>query len=215
MGERRRRLRPEQRRALILEAGARVFAERGYERASMAEIAQGAGIAKSVVYDHFQSKQALHIALLEAHTDALLEHTVRPAAEGADADARTADLLREGIEAMFGFIENNRFAWRMHFRDPPAEPEIAEVHDRLHGRVRDALVAVVAEAPDLRLSVGVARGDADELIAEIIMSVNDALATWWWDHPEATREQLVGMAMDVLLPGIERIVGHRLEADDR
>ncbi len=52
----------------------RVFAERGYEGASMTEVARAGGITAAVIYDHFASKQELHGALLEVQTDALLAH---------------------------------------------------------------------------------------------------------------------------------------------
>ncbi|HKH39820.1 MAG TPA: helix-turn-helix domain-containing protein [Rubrobacter sp.] len=49
--EPRRRLSGSERRRAILDAGMRVFAERGYERASMREIARSAGITTPVIYD--------------------------------------------------------------------------------------------------------------------------------------------------------------------
>jgi AcrR family transcriptional regulator len=53
----RRRLSAARRRALILEAAARQFAAHGYSGASMTGIAAAAGIAPSVIYDHFGSKE--------------------------------------------------------------------------------------------------------------------------------------------------------------
>ena len=61
----RQRLSGAERRRVVLEAGARVFAEHGYERAAMREIARKAGVTTPVLYDHFSSKRELQIALLE------------------------------------------------------------------------------------------------------------------------------------------------------
>lgn len=54
------------RRAQILEVGLRVFAERGYHRATIEEIARGAGIKSSaLIYWYFEDKEALFWAILK------------------------------------------------------------------------------------------------------------------------------------------------------
>ncbi|MGE4549018.1 MAG: TetR/AcrR family transcriptional regulator [Intestinibacillus sp.] len=52
------------RRAEILSAAAREFAEMGFERAKIEEIARRAGIGKSTVYEYFPSKNELLTAVL-------------------------------------------------------------------------------------------------------------------------------------------------------
>jgi AcrR family transcriptional regulator len=53
----------QQREALILQTAAEVIEEKGYYDASLDEIAARTGIAKSTVYTHFVSKEALIVAL--------------------------------------------------------------------------------------------------------------------------------------------------------
>ena len=67
----RRRIGFDARRALIVEAAREVFAEAGYAGASMEEIARRAGITKATLYDHFSSKQALHLWLLDRQREEL------------------------------------------------------------------------------------------------------------------------------------------------
>ena len=52
-------------RAELLKAAARVFKRRGYERASIAEIAEEAGYSHGAVYSNFEGKQDLFLALYE------------------------------------------------------------------------------------------------------------------------------------------------------
>jgi AcrR family transcriptional regulator len=52
-------------RADVLKAAARVFKRRGYERASVAEIAEEAGYSHGAVYSNFKGKQDLFLALYE------------------------------------------------------------------------------------------------------------------------------------------------------
>jgi AcrR family transcriptional regulator len=61
--------RRQQTREHLLEAAARVFAERGYHGASLDEVASAAGFTKGAVYSNFQSKEDLFLALLESRYD--------------------------------------------------------------------------------------------------------------------------------------------------
>lgn len=56
----------EQRIAQILEAATAVFAERGFDRATMEDIAEAVGINKATIYLYFDSKDALIRAIAEA-----------------------------------------------------------------------------------------------------------------------------------------------------
>lgn len=57
----------EQTRAGLLTAAARVFARRGYEGATIAEITTEAGLSGGSVYAHYAGKAGLFLAVLEAH----------------------------------------------------------------------------------------------------------------------------------------------------
>ncbi len=61
---------PEKRR-VILEGARAVFAEHGFERASVDVIAARAGVSKATVYNHFADKKALFVAAVVEETDAL------------------------------------------------------------------------------------------------------------------------------------------------
>src|SRR5207249_8111514 len=52
-------------RSLLLEAGLRVFAERGVEAGSLDEVAATAGFTKGAIYRQFRSKGAFVLALFE------------------------------------------------------------------------------------------------------------------------------------------------------
>jgi len=54
-------------RALLLEAGLRVFAERGLEFGSLDEVAESAGFTKGAIYRQFPSKGAFLLALFEQY----------------------------------------------------------------------------------------------------------------------------------------------------
>jgi AcrR family transcriptional regulator len=57
--------RSEETRTKIMDAAIKLFSTRGYNKASVDDICQEAGISKGAFYHHFKSKQALFLALLD------------------------------------------------------------------------------------------------------------------------------------------------------
>ncbi|MCB0973300.1 MAG: TetR family transcriptional regulator [Actinobacteria bacterium] len=55
---------PEETRAQVLDAAARLFAEQGYEGASLAGIAADAGLSKGSIYGHYATKAELFFAVV-------------------------------------------------------------------------------------------------------------------------------------------------------
>lgn len=70
------RRRPSQLRALILEAGERVFASKRYADITAEEIAAAAGVTRSVLYRHFENKDELfREAVIAPFVDALGQYS--------------------------------------------------------------------------------------------------------------------------------------------
>ncbi|HTZ86385.1 MAG TPA: TetR/AcrR family transcriptional regulator [Solirubrobacteraceae bacterium] len=196
----RRRLKPEQRRELILQGARELLAERGYERMSIADVATAAGITPAVIYDHFDSKAQLVIELLERHTAELLRE-VGMAVQGVPADA--AAQLRAGVEAFFAYVEEHRCAWRIMFRDPPSDPEVAAAYRRLDSQAT-AAIAVFLRSGDNEGALG-AYGDpakTAEMFAEALKAAQNGLAAWWYVHPDVSREEVVERLLDFAWRGL-------------
>ncbi len=65
----RRERRVAARKSQILEAAARVFSQKGYERATTREIAEAADVSEGTLYNYFSNKQALLIGVAKAYAD--------------------------------------------------------------------------------------------------------------------------------------------------
>ena len=63
------KLRKKQKRELILEATYDIFVEKGYANTKIIEIAEQAGIGKGTVYEYFDSKEAIFMALFDYFTN--------------------------------------------------------------------------------------------------------------------------------------------------
>lgn len=195
---RRRRLSGAERRTRILDAAQAVFAQRGYHGSSLDDIAKASGTSKALIYEHFESKKALHETLIEQHATVLAERFRANAATGATGEER----LRSGVDAFFGWVEERHEAWRALFRDA-ADPELAPVIDRLQAQATRAIVALVpAGGPGVEERT-------IEMYAQLVSGACQALANWWGDHREVPRAELVDRVMEVCWEGMSRLQQQR------
>src|SRR5918992_5071277 len=70
--ERAVRMTGQQRRAQLIEVGRSVFAEKGFEAASIEEIASRAKVSKPIVYEHFNSKEGLYAVVVDREVGELV-----------------------------------------------------------------------------------------------------------------------------------------------
>mgnify|MGYP001163438730 CR=1 FL=1 len=67
-------LKPEDTRRRVIDGAAEAFADLGYERARVTDIAKAAGLSSGAMYNHFESKAGLLAAVVEDHAcDHLLD----------------------------------------------------------------------------------------------------------------------------------------------
>lgn len=197
----RKRMPAVERRELIERAATRVFAEHGYAGASIDEIARRSEVSPPVVYDHFASKLALFVRLLERTRDELLAMWVR---ELAGVGEQPSDVrMRRAVAAWARYVEQNRFASRMYFLEATGDPQARAAHREIQAQGRAALSAILGQQPGAQQ---IAR-DADglEMAAETMRAGLAGLAIWWDEHPHVPRERIVETAMNVLWTGLERL----------
>ena len=60
-----RRLTADARRRQLFDVALSLFAEHGYAATTMDDIAESAGVTKPLVYQHFESKRALYLELMD------------------------------------------------------------------------------------------------------------------------------------------------------
>jgi AcrR family transcriptional regulator len=84
----------EETRQRLLDAARLLFAEKGYEHTTSAEIAQAAGVTERTLFRHFPSKADLMLANFRQHGAAL-----RAAMRDQPHDARPAEVVRAGVLA--------------------------------------------------------------------------------------------------------------------
>jgi len=199
----RKRLPAAARRELIELAAMEVFAERGYHGAAMDEIARRSGVTTPVVYDHFESKPALHRRLLERTRDELL-------AMWRESLGRRGTLERQiahAFDAWARYVETHPYAPRMFFRETTAIPEVRAMHREIATVANNALAEILRGLPGSAHLQAEGAPLALAMAAEVIRGGLTELAIWWSDHPDVSREQIVATAMNTVWIGFERVSG--------
>lgn len=191
----RRRLPAAERRQRIESAAVEVFAERGYDATTLGEVAAAAGVARSVLYDHFPDKRRLYLHVLGTENNAMLAQV----ADGITGAGDGRDRMRATIAAYLGYTRD-RPAGRRLLVDPvpSGDPELDQV---IRG-YRDARAQVVTTllAPDLARA-GIT-GTAIPVVVELLIAGVDGVSRWWTEHADAGQDEVVDSVLRLLWQGL-------------
>jgi AcrR family transcriptional regulator len=94
----------------MVAAATTIFGQRGFESASMDEVAAAAGISKPMLYAYFGSKEGLMGACAHAAAAGLRE---RLAKVGSTRGVAPDQRLWQGLIAVFEFVDVYREGWRV------------------------------------------------------------------------------------------------------
>lgn len=182
----------------MLAVAGEVFAERGFHGASMDDIAERSDISKPMLYAYFSSKEGLYSAYMDrvggellAAMDAVIDPALAP-----------GDQVLASMSAFLGFVEDHREGWAVLQRElAGGAGAIAADVARVRGAIVKRMAALLALELDAPLADALAHG---------FVGAGESLATWWLDHPEATRAEMAGRIMEVGWIGVGGVLaGHR------
>jgi len=196
MGEgQRRRMSGAQRREQVLRVGRRVFAERGFDGASMEEVAAQAGVSKPVVYEHFGDKERLYQAVVDREVDTLLARITAALTSG-----HPRMLLEQATLALLTYIEDETDGFRVLMRDSP----MMSGQGRFAGLLND-----VAHRVKHHVAAGFAARGYDRELAELYAQALTGLVAftgqWWLDVRQPPREVVAAHLVNLVWNGLSRL----------
>jgi AcrR family transcriptional regulator len=134
------RLPADERRQQLLAVACDLFARSGFHDTSMDDIAEAAGVTKPVLYQHFPSKRALYVELLEDTGRRLL-------ARLADATGRATsgrERVEAGFRAYFQFAVGDRSSFRLLFGTSiRSDPDFARTVESILQAVADTISTLI------------------------------------------------------------------------
>jgi AcrR family transcriptional regulator len=139
------------RRRLLLDAAAAVFAQKGFHAATMRDIATAAGMLPGSIYYHFPSKDDLLLAVYEEGVKRIADHVDTAVARHRDPWQRLEQAARAHLEMLLDRSDHALVLVRVLPRDAnAAEDRLIALRDAYEQRFRK-LVA------DLPLAAGADR----------------------------------------------------------
>jgi AcrR family transcriptional regulator len=198
--------RRQQTRDYLLQAAARVFAERGFNAASIDEVAAAAGFTKGAVYSNFKNKADLFLALIESTYSSELDR-LRETYEDSDTppEERLGDfvgLLSKGSDEVpynWGalYLEFSLYA----LRNPAARVRLNELEDMdiraISELIDDGRVRGVEEADE-----------SPENAARIIVALFKGISLMRQLDPDAVGPELMADAVSFVARGLGVITPH-------
>ncbi|MDQ3914014.1 MAG: TetR/AcrR family transcriptional regulator [Actinomycetota bacterium] len=181
------------RRAQLLDVGRALFAERGFEAASVEEIAARAQITKPVVYEHFSSKEGLYAVIVDREIQSLLDR-ITESLEGTHPRA----LLAQAAVAFLGYIEAEPEGFRILVRDSPvtsATGTLASVIGDIATQVEYILRNQFRERGfDTKLS---------PLYSQALVGMVALVGQWWLDAGKPKKEIVAAHLVNLAWNGLK------------
>ena len=186
-------------RRRLLDAAAEVFAQRGYRRASVEEIASRAGYTIGALYSNFSGKDEVLLALLEQQVSSIAERIVAAAL----AEQDPSDKLRAGAREWMAFLDEEPATyalmvefWTMWVRDEEQRPH----HAQRFAAVRSYIGGLIQGKAE---EIGVAMRLPPDHIGAVVLALADGLALQHLANPEAVPSDLYPTVLPILIKALE------------
>jgi AcrR family transcriptional regulator len=172
------RLQTDERRRQLLDAGTRVFTERSYDDASMADVARAAGISKGLLYHYFPSKRDLFVATLEAAAAELREIT-QP-----DPALPPAEQLVGVLDAYLSWIDEHADSYAKLLESATSSDDVRSYMEEMRSSTVERMLGVLVKGGDPAAIRTALHG---------FLWFIDGACLDWLAHRDLTRDQLRDM----------------------
>lgn len=193
---RERRMTAGERRSQLVEVAKLVFAEMGYDGASVEEIANRAGVSKPIVYEHFGGKEGVYAVVVDRETSRLLEMITSRL--GPNLGAR--DQVRGSAMAFLDYIEADPAGFRVLTRDSPASFS--------GGGLAGLLSDVAATAQEVLAGFFERTGvpvDSAPLYAHALVGMVVQVGAWWAEERTPDKETVAEHLTALAYQGLSRL----------
>jgi len=132
----------QERRVSLLDAAREVFTTKGYHASAMDDIAEAAGVSKPVLYQHFESKLDLYLALLDQSCESL----VLIVQQAIDSTEHNADRVVAAMGAFYEFVSSTSGEFRFVFEsDLTGDAAVQQRLWQVNEEIADLIAAVIGQ----------------------------------------------------------------------
>ncbi len=182
------------RRHEIFGASLKAFVRKGFQETSMREIAEGAGIGKSTLYDYFRTKNEILIWAVEDELVDLTSAACEIAAQPIPAIERLRKIMKNHVQVL---MDNKELYLKLSFE---VQRLSLEAQKRIQIR-RHTYQDLIRQLIDDGIREGSFRKVDSLLVARLlIVAITPTIFT---SRPTGTPQEMLGRALDVILKGIQ------------
>ncbi|MGH8904813.1 MAG: TetR/AcrR family transcriptional regulator [Egibacteraceae bacterium] len=185
-----------ERRTQLVEVAKRVFAEHGYDGASVEEIASQAKVSKPIVYEHFGGKEGLYAVVVDRETARLLEMITSRLGPGLGG----WEQIHSSAMAFLDYIEADPDGFRILIRDSPtgvSSGGMAGLLSDVAAKAEEVLTGFFAES-----GIDLA---AAPLYAHAMVGMVVYVGAWWSEERELPKEVVAAHLTALTYMGLSRL----------
>lgn len=187
----RQRMTGRERREQLIVIGRAVFAELGFDGASVEEIAARAGVSKPVVYEHFGGKEGLYAVIVDREMLALEKVITHSLSEGT-----WRERIEKATVALLNYVEQETDGFLILVRDskPGDERSYSTLLNSSVGQVSYILgAAFERRGLDAKLA---------GLYAQALVGMVSMTAQWWLDTRQPAKEVVAAHIVNLCWNGL-------------
>lgn len=184
-----------QRREQLIFIGRQLFAERGFDAASIEEIAARAKVSKPVVYEHFGGKEGLYAVVVDREVRALLDRLTAALTGG-----HPRELVEQAALALLDYIEQETDGFRVLVRESPvmsASGNFSSVLNDIAHQVEHILGAEFkARGYDPKLA---------ELYSQALVGMVSLTGRWWLEVRKPRKDTVAAHLVNLSWNGLSHL----------
>jgi TetR/AcrR family transcriptional regulator len=184
-------------RRAILDRSAKLFAQHGYDRTSMAEVAAACGVSKALLYHYYASKETLLFDILSVHLQELLD-----AANAVSTALPARERLRSLVGALLDAYRDADQQHKIQINEMAKLPP--ERQKALISMERDLVAVFAAAIADVLPAIGRSK----TLLKPVTMSLFGMLNwhyMWFREGGTMSREDYADLATTLLIEGAQAL----------
>ena len=184
-----------ERRQQLLDIAKELFAEKGFEGASIEEIAHRANVSKPVVYEHFGGKEGIYAVVVDRETSFLLQRMV-----SSLSGEHPRVLLQQAATALLSYVEDSSDGFRILVRDSPVISST--------GTFSTLLNDIASQVEYILAQQFTERGYDEKLAplyAQALVGMVASTGQWWLDAREPPREEVATQLVNLAWNGLSRL----------
>lgn len=193
-GGARRRGRPGYDLETLLTAAAELFYERGYDGTSIQDLATRLGVAKSAIYHHVPSKEALLRLAVDRALDGLFAEVAKLDAVGGRAVGRLEHLVRGSVTVLVEQLPFVTLLLRVRGNSETERDALAR--RREFDQIVTTLVADAAAEGDLRADIDPA------MTTRLLFGMVNSVIEWYRPQGGLSAAELADMVATVAFDGL-------------